>query len=258
MLEVAPERYRLRFVNASDSRFLNLSLQAIEQTVLRNGRVKEKVLGEVPFYQVGSEQGLLPRVVRIETGFATTLPGTGLDVCTTGGGRPKVRGGGAANTACVNAVPGTFAQQALLMGPAERPDVIVDFSGLPDGTVVRMINTGTRRALRRLPGRAGRSGDHRSGDAVRDQPGTGESSRRPQHPGCRAGPGSQPRLMVHPSSARRPNPGPGPAGGGVGTAVRDHRRGDRGDSIWTQARPCRRATRSWAPFPSGPRPPCSV
>jgi spore coat protein A, manganese oxidase len=30
---------------------------------------------------------------------------------------------------------------ALLMGLAERADVIVDFSGLPDGTVVRMINT---------------------------------------------------------------------------------------------------------------------
>ena len=27
------------------------------------------------------------------------------------------------------------------MGPAERPDVIVDFSGLANGTIVRMINT---------------------------------------------------------------------------------------------------------------------
>ncbi|MCU7879061.1 MAG: multicopper oxidase domain-containing protein [Candidatus Thiodiazotropha sp. (ex Lucinoma borealis)] len=32
-------------------------------------------------------------------------------------------------------------EQAMLMGPAERSDVIVDFRGLPDGTVVRMINT---------------------------------------------------------------------------------------------------------------------
>jgi FtsP/CotA-like multicopper oxidase with cupredoxin domain len=142
VLDVAPERYRFRVLNAADSRFLNLSLQAIEQTVKANGQVKEKVLGEVPFYQIGTEQSLLPFVVRVETGFATTLPGTGLDVCTTGGGNPKSKGKGAGNTACVNAVPGTFAEQALLVGPAERSDVIVDFSRLPAGTnIVRMINT---------------------------------------------------------------------------------------------------------------------
>jgi FtsP/CotA-like multicopper oxidase with cupredoxin domain len=41
----------------------------------------------------------------------------------------------------VTPVSGTFDEQALLVGPAERADVIVDFSGLADGTVVRMINT---------------------------------------------------------------------------------------------------------------------
>jgi FtsP/CotA-like multicopper oxidase with cupredoxin domain len=39
-------------------------------------------------------------------------------------------------------VPGFFAEQALLVGPAERADVIVDFSAVPAGTnVVRMVNT---------------------------------------------------------------------------------------------------------------------
>ncbi|MEA3273799.1 MAG: multicopper oxidase domain-containing protein [Pseudomonadota bacterium] len=141
VLDVAPERYRFRVLNAADSRFLNLSLQAIEQTVLPNGKIKEKVLGEMPFYQIGTEQSLLPSVVRIETGFATTLPGDGLDVCTTGSGKPKGKGKG--KTPCVNAVPGTFAEQALLVGPAERADVIVDFSAAPAGTnLVRIINTG--------------------------------------------------------------------------------------------------------------------
>ena len=119
-LQVAQERYRLRFVNASDSRFLNLALKVV------NG---DGSLGqEIPFYQIGSEQGLLPAVVRIETGFATTLPGDGSDV--------------GSGVTPVPPVPGIFPEQALLMGPAERPDVIVDFSGLDDGTVVRMINTG--------------------------------------------------------------------------------------------------------------------
>ena len=34
----------------------------------------------IPFYQIGAEQGFLRQVVRIETGFATPLPGDGRDV----------------------------------------------------------------------------------------------------------------------------------------------------------------------------------
>ena len=132
VLEVAPERYRFRMLNAADSRFLNLSL------FLVNGQGTK--LRELPFYQIGSEQGLLPHVVRIESGFATPLPGDGSDVdtdrldCLLPNGKLKNN--------CVPAEPGTFADQALLMGPAERPDVIVDFSGLEDGDMVVMYNTG--------------------------------------------------------------------------------------------------------------------
>ena len=111
-LEVAQERYRLRFVNASDSRFMNLSLFVV------NG---DGTLGqEIPWYVIGSDQGLLPGVVRILTGEAVTLPGNGTEPA-----------------------PNQNLQDptALLLGPAERPDVIVDFSGLADDTVVRMINT---------------------------------------------------------------------------------------------------------------------
>ncbi len=116
-LQVAPERYRLRFVNASDSRFLNLSLFTLKP----NGKKGT----ELPFYQIGSEQGLLPQVVQIETGFATPL--------VAGAPLPK-------NPS--QKLKGTFKEQGLLMGPAERPDVIVDFTGLPNGTIVRMFNTG--------------------------------------------------------------------------------------------------------------------
>jgi FtsP/CotA-like multicopper oxidase with cupredoxin domain len=132
VLEVAPERYRFRLLNASDSRFMNLSLYLV------NGQGTK--LRELPFYQIGTEQGLLPQAVRIETGYATPLPGTGTAVnsmrldCLLPNGRLQNN--------CVPAVSGTFAQQALLMGPAERPDVVVDFSGLEDGDMVVMYNTG--------------------------------------------------------------------------------------------------------------------
>ncbi len=73
-LDVASERYRFRLLNAADSRFLNLALFVVNP---------DGTLGqEIPFYQIGSDQGLLPNVVRIETGFATTLPGDGTDVGT--------------------------------------------------------------------------------------------------------------------------------------------------------------------------------
>jgi FtsP/CotA-like multicopper oxidase with cupredoxin domain len=122
-LEVASERYRFRLLNASDGRFLNLALFEV------TGPGPDGVMGtgdddlgqELPFYQIGAEQGLLPKVVRIKTNFATELEGDGSDSDLT---------------------PGNLADQALLMGPAERADVIVDFDGLADGTIVRMTNTG--------------------------------------------------------------------------------------------------------------------
>jgi spore coat protein A len=58
--------------------------------------------------------------VQIKTGFATPLPGNG-----------KIPA----------AVATESPQRALLMAPAERADIIVDFKGLSPGTRVRMINT---------------------------------------------------------------------------------------------------------------------
>jgi FtsP/CotA-like multicopper oxidase with cupredoxin domain len=65
---------------------------------------------------------LLPQVVEITTGFKTRLPGDG--------------------TIPVEKRAATAADEALLMGPAERMDVIVDFSRVPAGTAyVQMGNT---------------------------------------------------------------------------------------------------------------------
>ena len=109
-----PRRYRLRVLNGSNSRFLNLALFIVNPST---GAVTPN---ELPIYQVGADQGLLPKVVKITTGYATQLPGTG---------------------AIPAAVRAEALARALLLAPAERADVIADFNGLAAGTRVRMINT---------------------------------------------------------------------------------------------------------------------
>jgi FtsP/CotA-like multicopper oxidase with cupredoxin domain len=116
-LEVAQARYRFRLLNGCNSRFLNLALFVVDPAT---GDIDPT--REVPFYQIGTEQGFLANVVQVKTGFATALPGDGI--------LP------AAPT------PAPDPDQALLMALAERADVLVDFSSLPEGTVVRMVNTG--------------------------------------------------------------------------------------------------------------------
>jgi FtsP/CotA-like multicopper oxidase with cupredoxin domain len=77
---------------------------------------------EIPFVQIGAEQGFLPNPVEVLTGLATPV---------LNGKKPRSQ----------DRLPAADPQQALLMTLAERADVIVDFSGLPDGTVVSLINT---------------------------------------------------------------------------------------------------------------------
>jgi spore coat protein A, manganese oxidase len=116
-LDVAPALYRFRLLNGCNSRFLNLSLKVVSSPV-------QALVGkELSFYQIGAEQGFLPKVVEIRTGFATPLPGDGNIP------NPASR------------VPAADPDQALLMALAERSDVLVDFRLLPSGTVVQMFNT---------------------------------------------------------------------------------------------------------------------
>jgi spore coat protein A len=115
VLDVEPERYRLRLLNGCNSRFLNVALKIVNQDGTEGA--------DVPMYMIGAEQSLLPQVVKIETGLKTALPGDGSEPAN-GTGDPAID-----------------PQEALLMGLAERADVIVDFSGLAPGTTIRMINT---------------------------------------------------------------------------------------------------------------------
>ena len=108
--EVSPAQYRFRLLNGCNSRFIDLALliQAPGQP-------------ELSFHQIGGDQGFLPKVVRIRSGSAVELPGDGAEP-----------------TVCAPVVT----NHGLLLAPAQRADVIVDFSCLEDGTEILMVNRG--------------------------------------------------------------------------------------------------------------------
>jgi bilirubin oxidase len=88
-LDVEPRRYRLRLLNGCNARFVLLKLAT--------DPVARPSSAALPFVQIGTEGGFLPRPVLLER---------------------------------------------LLMSPAERADVIVDFTGLPSGAEIFLINEG--------------------------------------------------------------------------------------------------------------------
>ncbi len=90
VLQVEPRRYRFRFLNGCNSRFLILKLVADPLT-------RRPVRPAVPFWQIGTDGGFLPARVRVDQ---------------------------------------------LLLGLAERADVVVDFTGLRVGTELYLVNEG--------------------------------------------------------------------------------------------------------------------
>jgi spore coat protein A len=90
VLQVEPRRYRFRFMNGCNSRFVTLKVVGDPLA----GRPAQPAL---PFWQIGTEGGFLPAPVQLEQ---------------------------------------------LLLGLAERADVIVDFTGLAPGTALYLINEG--------------------------------------------------------------------------------------------------------------------
>ena len=94
-LNVEPRRYRLRYLNGSQSRFLILRL--VRATDVNDPTTWVQVPGA--FWQIGAEQGFLPAPVQLDE---------------------------------------------LLMAPAERADVIMDFStiAVPAGSGLYLVNVG--------------------------------------------------------------------------------------------------------------------
>lgn len=128
-LNVDNSRYRFRLLDGCNSRFLNLAMFVVNP----DGSLGK----EVPFYQIGSEGGLLPHVVRVKTGFKTALNSKAIKKALL----KTVEGALEGKNIPFPDKPAADPQEALLVAPAERADVIVDFTGMPVGTRVRMINT---------------------------------------------------------------------------------------------------------------------
>jgi FtsP/CotA-like multicopper oxidase with cupredoxin domain len=91
-LNVEQRKYRFRFLNGSDSRFLILRFNTPDN--------------KLPFNQIGTEGGFLP---------------------------------------------GKVVLNQLLIGPAERADVVVDFSKMPAGTTITLLNVGPDSPFGGLP-----------------------------------------------------------------------------------------------------------
>lgn len=96
-LEIEPRRYRFRFLNGCDSRYLILKIVSNLDQVAAQHQAKIPAEPFLKFWQIGSEAGFLP-------------------------------------------IPANLDQ--LLISPAERADVIVDFTNLSVGTEFYLINEG--------------------------------------------------------------------------------------------------------------------
>jgi spore coat protein A, manganese oxidase len=171
-LEVEPDLYRFRLLNGCNSRFLNLALFVVEGPGADGilGTADDVLGAEVPFYQIGAEQSLLPKVVEVKTGYKTVLPGDG-------------------TIPAPVALPVDQAPEALLMSSAERADVLVDFSNLPAGaTRLRMINTAPDEPFGGFVGfgvdffaaDAGTTGQIMDFTLIADDPAVGEGFTAPQ------------------------------------------------------------------------------
>lgn len=140
-LEVDPKAYRFRILNAADDRFFNLQLYVADSSVTtadgrkntevkmvpavptpnfppdwpkdgREGGVPDPATAGPPFIQIGTEGGFLPEPVVLSMQPVNwNMDQTNFDM-------------------------GVVNKGTLILGPAERADVIVDFSGYAGKTLI--------------------------------------------------------------------------------------------------------------------------
>ncbi|MBJ6724175.1 multicopper oxidase family protein [Geomesophilobacter sediminis] len=125
---VQARRYRLRLLNACNARFLNLQLYLADSSKEgitldasgnpTNAPFLNHAAGDTPnFLQIGTEGGFLSKPAMVASNVPLVVPA-------------PVSG----------AVDPSLVQKSLLVGPAERPDLLVDFSDVQPGTDVVLYN----------------------------------------------------------------------------------------------------------------------
>jgi len=131
---VVRNRYRLRLLNACDSRFLSLSAWAVPPETAPTSFADLFAAGEeLPIWVLGTEQSLLPggpAKILSTTDSKANMPGS-VTKFTCGNEEPSVA---------------TSPHEGLLMMPGERYDAMIDFSVTKEkyenGFEVYLINTG--------------------------------------------------------------------------------------------------------------------
>jgi spore coat protein A len=128
---VQARRYRLRMLNACNARFLNLQLYIDDGSpdgitldangVPTNKKFKNDATGDASWLQIGTEGGFLSEPVKVPS----SIPFLIKDVAFNAGG-PSLD-------------PGKV-KKSLIVAPAERPDLIVDFGSVPVGKKVVLYN----------------------------------------------------------------------------------------------------------------------
>lgn len=110
-LMVPPKRVRFRLLNASQARFYHLNLY--KEDTLNPGEAKLSAPGPM-MYQIGNEGGFLPQVVELNNTTKLEIDG---DYCQNPGGPFN-----------------------LMLAPAERAELVIDFNGVSAGTSFILYN----------------------------------------------------------------------------------------------------------------------
>jgi spore coat protein A, manganese oxidase len=129
---VQARRYRLRMLNACNARFLNLQLYIDDGSkdgitlnpttgAPTNAPFINAATGDSSWIQIGTEGGFLAKAVKVPSSVPFLITDT--DFLT---GSPSL------DPSKIN--------KSLVVAPAERPDIIVDFSLVPPGTKVVLYN----------------------------------------------------------------------------------------------------------------------
>jgi FtsP/CotA-like multicopper oxidase with cupredoxin domain len=126
---VQARRYRLRLLNATNARFLNLQLYVADGSkngitldargIPTNAAFKNRAVGNKPCWlQIGTEGGFLAKPALVPSNVPLTF---------------QVPPGPDPETGQID--PSTI-NKSLLVAPAERPDVIVDFKGYEGKSII--------------------------------------------------------------------------------------------------------------------------